>query len=76
MLPWGWGRSMCPWCPFLFRIIDIGFIDCSVLVNNMKVKHRKQNLQELSTLELYNRRLVHNFVLGVVSEVEAVGGCP
>ena len=35
-------------------------LDCSVLVNNMKVKHRKENLQELSTLELHNRRLVHN----------------
>ena len=35
-------------------------LDCSVLVNNMKIKHRKQKLQELSTLELHNRRLVHN----------------
>ena len=29
-------------------------LDCSVLVNNMKVKHRKENLQELTTLELHN----------------------
>ena len=34
--------------------------NCSVLVNNIKVKHRKQSLQVLSTLELHNRRLVHN----------------
>ena len=35
-------------------------LDCPVLVNNIKVKHRKQSLQVSSTLELHNRRLVHN----------------
>ena len=35
-------------------------LDCTILMNNTKVKHRKQKLQTLSKLEYFNRKLVHS----------------
>ena len=35
-------------------------LDCTILMNNTKVKHRKQELQTISKLEYFNRKLVHS----------------